>query len=535
VISQAIRKPAALCPYDFTWARRIRHAFRLIVALCFAFTSALWFSESYLRYDRSETQYRMALTLHPAQARPILRTVVRRETEQNELPPARYVEALAQVEEPDRALENYELAYKANPRNASLIINYGCALYQDGQFEEARERFREAGVNPPRNILPRYLEAAALAASLTDDADLSDVIALLTRANTSEDPVLFPEPLWHETLPTQGQRYLEQRREIAQRMVTPIAQCAATVCDRAQLHISQGDIRDWDAWLTTIALMGDRLAGNNPDDSHPTIPQMVAALEIQRDATKLRAAISELTGGVVNAALTDALLRLDEAIDALHDFDATYHKQLTLQSSRLFQPIELLVLTTFAFLLLYATGWFLHYLGAGGKSARAVPHLWIGRIVPVLGLSGMLGILLALMVAHNTSSYSTWERDISAFWHWALGLLLCFGIVYPPLLAKMRRMFDRIAECDEDGAAKQPSSASRIRLPLRRYIGIYGCLLRRYAGVLLGGLVITVCVWMLTYRIASGLYPFQMSLIPCGVGMETNLLIEEVRHYLATP
>ena len=31
--AQPVRKQAATCPYDFTWARRVRHAFRLLVVL----------------------------------------------------------------------------------------------------------------------------------------------------------------------------------------------------------------------------------------------------------------------------------------------------------------------------------------------------------------------------------------------------------------------------------------------------------------------------------------------------------------------
>ncbi|HOH29924.1 MAG TPA: hypothetical protein PLC40_09630, partial [Candidatus Hydrogenedentes bacterium] len=144
---------------DFVWARRIRRSFRLLVAIAFLLTFMLWFAEGYLRYEQSEIQYRMSLTLHPAQARPILRTVVRRETELKKAPSPLYLEALALVEEPDEVLEAYARAYQANPRDMSLLLNYGCRLYAGGNPGEARERFREAGANPPSNALPRYLEA----------------------------------------------------------------------------------------------------------------------------------------------------------------------------------------------------------------------------------------------------------------------------------------------------------------------------------------------------------------------------------------
>jgi tetratricopeptide (TPR) repeat protein len=499
--------------------------------LVFVFTFALWFSEGYLRYDRSETQYRMSLTMHPASARPILRTVVRRETEQNEIASSRHLEALAQVEEPDKVLPNYKLAYEANPRNASLIMNYGCALYQDGQYDEARERFRESGVNPPRNVLPRYLEAAALAAGMSPEDDLSDVIALLTRTNTSEDPVLFPEPLWHESMPTRGQRYLEQRREIAGRIVAPLNALTAMLCQRARESIEKGELRDWDNWLNAVVVMGDRLMGNASADSPATIPQLTAALGIQYNALSVRAAISAANGGVVADDLNDRLLRLNDALKGLHDFDAHYHELLNAHGYRLFLPVELLLETVFAFLVFYSFGWFLHYLGSGGKSARAVPHLLLGKLSAAAGLTMLLAVLMALMAAHNTMAQAHWEEYIPMVWRSILVVMLILGLVYPPLLAKRTGMYDRIKEAAEDETVQHPrKSVSRLH-----YLGIYGCLMRRYMGLLCGGVLITICVWLLIYRMAYDVYPFQMQLITSSVGMETDILIEEIRQYLATP
>ncbi len=533
MISHSARKHTVNGPYDFTWARRIRHAFRLIVVLAFVFTFAMWFSESYLRYDTSETQYRMALTLHPAQARPILRTVVRREEAVNEQPPARYVEALAQVEEPHNVLEQYELAYRLNPRNASLIINYGTVLYENEQYEEARERFREAGVNPPRNVLPRYLEAAALAAGLQADADPTDLIALITRANASEDPVLFPEPLWHESLPTHGRRHLELRREIARRMTEPLLDCVDMIIARAKEDMEQGALRDWDNWLENIAIMGVRLMGEGEEDSPPTTLQLTAALTIQRDAEQLRAALVEKKGGVVPSSLHESLARYDEALKALKTFDGGYHQLLTLQSFRLALPFTLLMEAAFCFLFFYALGWFLHHLGSGGKSARAVPHIWIGKALPVMGMLVMLALLATLMVMHNTRTHTPWEAHIPLLWRSMLAALLVVGVAYPPLVAKVGNMFERIRE-NENGS-KEPASTPGTVARVRQYTGVYGCLLRRYMGILIGGLVIVVCLWLLTYRIAYDVYPFQMELIASSVGMDTATLIDEVQRYLAAP
>lgn len=78
----------------------------------------------------------------------------------------------------------------------------------------AREKFREAGVHPPRNALPNYLEAAALAAGLKPGADLSESMALVARANNSAAPLLFPVPQWHATLPRAGEYYANRQHNL---------------------------------------------------------------------------------------------------------------------------------------------------------------------------------------------------------------------------------------------------------------------------------------------------------------------------------
>src|SRR5690554_2791077 len=143
----------------------------------------------------------MSVTLDEPSARAILRNVVRRDSEQNDRPTPRYLNALAEIEEVDAMAEAYASAYMREPNNAFLVISYGCYLFHEGQYREARERFREAGILPPNNALPRYLEAAALSLSLDDEDDFSEVLTLIVRTNNSGDPILFPEPPWHHTLP----------------------------------------------------------------------------------------------------------------------------------------------------------------------------------------------------------------------------------------------------------------------------------------------------------------------------------------------
>lgn len=510
--------------HDYTWARRTRHAFRLLVATALLLTGALWFSEGYLRYDRSETQYRMTRTLHPAQARPILRTVVRREREQSDTPPSRYLEALALVEEPDHVLPTYEQAYAVNPRNAFLSINYGCALYQAGQYEESRERFREAGANPPRNALPRYLEAAALAAGMTATDDLSDLVALLTRANASGDPVLFPEPLWHESLPTGGRRHTELRRAIAQRITTPLLACANMIFARATERIAEGGHLEWDNWLANVQTMGARLMGAQEYDSQPTMLQIIAALEIQLEAARLRSVIAELSSGEASAN-ENTISRIESALIEAVEFERQFDRLVALQEERLFKPIRLLAESFLLFFAVYSIGWLLHWAGSGGKSARAMLHTRHGKLVVALGLGLMLGTLISLWVAHGAPALMAWEEHAPSIWRVITALLLVFGLLYPKIMVRAATM----AQNDRPDAERNDAP----RTPLSRYVGVYGCLLQRYMGVVCGGLIIVTCLWIILCYIVFSAHPFQMELIRTGLIDEIEAVIAGIQQHLS--
>ena len=520
---------AAPLSCDYVRARRTRRSFRLFVAASLLLTATLWFSEGYLRYDRSETQYRMSLTLHPAQARPILRTVVRRETEEKQVPPALYLEALALVEEPDKMLDTLAQAYQVNPRSASLALEYGCFLYIDGQYKEARERFREAGANPPGNTLSRYLEAAALAATLDPEADLSDLVALLTRANVSGDPVMFPEPLWHASLPARGERYERLQREIAGRMSIPLLQCCNLISSRAQKSMEAGELLDWNSWLEKVEVMGARLMGNRPGDSKPTVGQIRTGLQIQHQALVLRAEWSKLSGGVVDPEINSALLLVNEALTAVEQFETGREQALSGHRARALLPISLVFKTGFLFLILYVVSTILHMIGSGGKRLRAIPHLRLGKIVALAGFTALLGMLACLSAAHHFDRAILPEVLVTPLWFLIVGILIGVGFAYPVIQARAGL---RQGILSIESAPRSAGDGPRPLSP-RRYLGVYGCLLRRYSGVLMGGMLIIVCIWCIAYRIAADVYPFQLELLTMGLEAEAERLIADIHTHLS--
>jgi len=518
---------------DFVWARRARRSFRLFVAVSFLFTFMLWFAEGYLRYDQSEVQYRMSLTLHPAQARPILRTVVRRETELKKAPSPLYMEALALVEEPDKMLEAYARAQQANPRDMSLLLKYGCLLYFEKNYVEARERFREAGANLPANALTGYLEAAALAATLGPDSEINDLMALLRRSNASTDPVLFPEPLWHDSLPERGSRYNTLRMDIAARICEPLRQCADIIFSRLLVNISQKEAADWEEHLEKIQSMGVRLMGLKEGDSPPTMVQLQAALQIQQRALSLQTERAKITGSVLNPIITDTALQVDEVLEAIQKFEANRPAAESNQRSQLLQPIRLLLKTGGVFLALYVIAFFMHKAGSGGKRLRALPHTRMAVVPPLSGFGVLVLILGTLAVANHYGFIDRIDAFVPALWSLVVGMMLVIGILYP--LLQIRTGFargDLPAEIGETVDREQTPGIIGKRIPLLKRVGVYGCLLRRYMGILLGGFIIMVCLWLVVHRIALSAYPFQLELLNTGVEIETQNLIQDMEKQL---
>jgi len=85
----------------------------------------------------------MALSHEDDSQRAILREVVNRDRRDSEVPTARYVAALAYIEEKDIVLERFAEAVELAPDDGDLLIVYGCKLFQMGEFKEARRIFRK--------------------------------------------------------------------------------------------------------------------------------------------------------------------------------------------------------------------------------------------------------------------------------------------------------------------------------------------------------------------------------------------------------
>ncbi len=523
---QALRLAEYGLAGDHAGARRSRRGFRFLVTAFVFFTFSLWFSENHLRFDRTESQYRMALTLPPDSARAILRNVVKRDHERNETPAARYVEALAAVEEADLILPRYEEAYRLNPNNPFLIINYGCHLFLNGQYREARERFREAGVQPPKNALPRYLEAAALAAGTPED-DLTEVIALIARTNSTGDPVIFPQPLWHPSLPRRGARYAQQRREIVDLCCAPIYRLRSQVIAQARRQIEAGQIGDWDSWLEKIQVMGERFVGTAASDpANLGVPQAIAGAQIQLDAIALRQRIAEMGRGAPDAFLIERGIKLDHALNELKSFENLRNTRMAEHRAIVAMPLRLLAQTLGVLTLVYLLVALLARLTDAGKRFWAVPHpSW--ALYPLVGIQAVFLVLLLIvsLMQRAENAAPSLLQSIDLLWHAVLLTAVVLVLIYPAFaLPSARRICEAVAPEDPD------SIRSVVR---RRRLMAYISLMRRTYGLMAGGLICVACCWMTGYRLAAAVYPTQMELLVTGLENDALKMVLRVLEMLS--
>lgn len=501
---------------DAAGQRRSRRSFRYTVLAIFAFSLAMRVYEGYAKLELRETQYVSALTLAPESARPILRNAIRRETESAGQPTPLYVEALAGVEETDKILPTYESAARLRPNNQPLLLKFGCELFQQGKFEEAREKFREAGVHPPKNPLPSYLEAAALAASFPAESDLGEAVAIIARANSSGALIVFPEPLWHATLPRRGVFYANHRRTLNTRLCAPLLQFKQLVLERAKRDIEAGTLADWDAWLQKLEEMGKRITNAQDGDGSPEITHVVTGINIEHDALDGRMHLAEKLGVDV-APMAARIEQLDAAMSALNAFENERQASIDTSRAEVKRPFILALGAIFLAGAAYLLVWIYGFLFGAAPQAVALHHTR-------LGITVLLGAILAFAITLAAISVYAPDTELATnivrAWFALMSILLVFGAIYPSLsMPRVRTALARVQDTRPE--------ARQAAIRTRRSAGV--ALARRYFGVFLGGVIIVFSVWFILFRLSVGVYPDQFELLVTGAEDAELAVITQAR------
>lgn len=519
-----------LLPYgvggDYVGARRTRRAFRLLVIACVGFTFSLYFVERYLRYELNEVHYRMALTLEDDSQRAILRNVVRRDAEQREVPTAKYVEALAYIEEDDLVLERYAEAAKLAPDKGSLLIVYGCKLFQHRQYADARQIFREATLKTSRNVLPKYLQAAAIAASSETEDDFRTALALLSRANDSGEAVVFPQPLWHETLPKHGNWYEMLKQRLADEACAPLYYLRNVVIKRAEASLEEGDYQAWEGWLLHLQQMGERLVGEraSPDECPGTSPA-ICGLQIQKDALAMRIALRERRGmgGPSQEELIARKGKVETAIARIQQFETERETIVAAAEGHIARPLRLAANGLLLLGIAVCGSWLLSRLFRTDKNARTLRQPRSGIY---LLFCWVLFVALLLFLSGNLEM-SGLQSVIGATWYVLILGEIAYAMIAP--LAALPRP-ERVCQSFLDEA----DYGERLQEARRRFRRAYCSLSGRYLYIVMGSYVILLSSCFIGFRVVTGLYPTDVKLLTTGMELREIVLFNDLYQMLSS-
>ncbi len=507
---------------DVAGAHRARWAFRLSVLALMLLTFFAWLTENYLNYNAAERNFRSGITQKRDAARVFLQAAVKLDAGTATTPTSKYTQALAVREEDDVALSTFERAFEMDPNSSFFTIRYGCRLYLLGRPGDALEKFRHARNLPPANALPRYLEAAAAARADRSPKGLSDAIVLLSRANNTRDPLVFPKPIWFSGFPQTGTQYAALSREIYTEACAPLYTLVQQALDAVEKDGEMLAGQDAKTWLNQIVTMGERLV----KDSDPNGSlQAIAGVSFQLRALALLEKLPAVPGGENADVLTPMIekrLKLEQAMDLLNTFENQRPAQVGGIEQEFLRPLKLTFLTILFLVIAYLLARGIHGLLRYRKTAWALPHSFFGKVVLGAGVGGYLVLLIMMAILQRSPLDQQWYLGaLSTAWWGITAVLIGFGLIYPGL---------RLAS-PEDVSKKSgrlEDMPEVMRLARQAYRRVYAAFVVRYYGILCGIYFCMICLWILGYRVVNGLYPMQINLLANGLIRQEQEVVRSV-------
>ncbi len=507
---------------DAAGSRRSRWAFRLSVFALALMTFFSGVAERWLRYSHSENNFLYGITQPRDSSRVFLQSAVRLDAAASKTPTPKYTQALAVREEDDVALQTYESAFEMDPNSSFFAIRYGARLYLLGNAGQAAEKFRHARNQPPANSLPRYLEAAAAARADRSEKGLRDAIVLLSRANNTRDPIIFPKPIWFSGYPQTGAQYAALSREIYAESSAPLYSLVQQVVRAIQSDPDLRRSQDARTWLDQIVTMGSRLV----TDAEPIgTLQSIAGVSFQLQALEMLEEILNESGEGAPDAVKSAIerqVKLRQALDLLSQFESGREARVASIESEYARPNWLAFKTFGLFLAAYVLAQGLHMLTRYRRAAWALQHSTLGKAVLGIGAIAFLALLMMAAILQRLPVGQSWDLGVlTTAWWGVTAVLLGFGLIYPGLRLSSPEDVSKKSGRLED-------MPEVVRLARQAYRRVYAAFVVRYYGILAGIYICTVCVWVLAFRVANGLYPTQINLLANGLIRQEQEVVHSV-------
>lgn len=498
---------------DLSGALRRRRAFRFLVLGWIVFTAGLYLTDRYLRNEHTENLYRDSLTMDPGSGRVLLRNAVRTFDSRGELPPVKFLQALAEREEDDLKLAVYARAYdieRERPEvlNPEFVIRYGVQLFLEGKYLDARERFRDAALMAKTNALPLYLEAAAIAATAQSNDDFGRAIAAIANANAAAAEFALPRVLWFQGLPRESKAYADLRRRIADECCAPLYRLTEILAERVEKVAAEQGPEQTEVWLASLEQMGQRILTAND----PPAPLAIAGLHVRNEVLRKRIELAGKTGGAPDEALIHRRIKVETALGAVREADARREAAIERNLARVQAPLWTVFETVAILVLAYGAALVVVLLAGPPRDPLALGFgpaetaaLWAGPAVFVV-------VLAALTAGIRISAETVWLDAIRGIWRPALLLVLGVGMAGPFFtLPRIRAAAN--TPSDDAEAPSDDAIAYRAKSERRMAAIVHS---RRFVGRLLGRVILVACIWVLAFRVITGAYPHHAVLIASG-------------------
>ena len=504
---------------DQAGARRGRKAFRYCVAAFILLTFFMWLSELFMRPGQTERLYLSGITLPRESSRVLFEAAIKADLKTEEPLNPKYIQALAVRQEDDVALPTYEQAWNLDTTNSFFTIRYGSRLFLVGLPIQALEKYRAARAHPPANALPRYLEAAAGAHAGKNEDAMRAAMVVVARTNNAGEDVIFPRPLWYSGYPETGTQYAWLAREIVTESTAPLYHLSNQVVAAVSRQIASNQTQHSRTWLEQIQRMGERILMSS--EPQGTL-QAVAGTTIQLQATQKLEELEAHEGREADEALIETRVKLVKALEILTDFENSRAERLELIEREYAYPIKLSSLGIALLLGAYLLALTAHKIMRLRKSAWALAHSTLGKWMLGIGITTLFFLLQLLTALQQIpAAQEEYAKAIATIWWAVIGILILFGGLYPGLTLSTPEEVSR-------KSGRLEEMPHTIRLARQAYRRVYAAMVVRYYGLLSGISMCMVCVWIMSYRIMNGLYPWQVNLLSDGLLGEEGLIVQQV-------
>jgi len=383
--------------------------------------------------------------------------------------------------------------------------------------------FAQAGQLAPKNALPCYLEAAALAQLRPSSSEgLQESFVLVAKANDSGNPVTFPPPLWFPDLPDHGMWYAKLQRQIVDECCALLYQYVARVVQTARTDVADGHTQYWDSWLETVQKMGERLL----QATEPGTVQATAGVRIQLDALTEQQH-TQTAGREADKAILARLEALGAALDQINSFEDERDNRIRAEYQKCAFPRRLVgvagALLFLALLLSSLVNWLF-----GCRPADWTASHPERAFVLFAGSFGFFVTMLVgtILVQRSAPWGSRWFSVLAYVWFVGGFAITAGGPLYP-LWAMPRKPVTLPV-----GTDSSPENQA-ITPPAKRNTD-YASFLRRYFGIQTGLFLCAASLWAIVFRVVTDVYPWDTKLLVTGLVREETELVRQVLTMLSS-